>query len=218
MQASSLVETSRTDGVVTLQFNRPDNLNAFNLELLREFRDKLAELSEDPTSVLIVTGKGDVTCAGMDTDVVTDEEYHEKYADEIIRLNEEVQDFLVEYPAPTIMAAKGALIGEAFFFSLYFDFIVAGEETKLSLPEIKYGISTAEGLPQLADIVGLRAAKDIAMTGEPIAPERAHNLGLVSEVVAESEVDDAAQEMAAELANYDGDIIKEMKETVPITG
>jgi enoyl-CoA hydratase/carnithine racemase len=218
MQASSLVETSRTDGVVTLRFNRPDDLNAVNLELLREFRDELEDLVEDPAGVLVVTGKGDVTCAGMDTEVVSDEEYHEKFADEIIRLNEEVQDFLTEYPYPTIMAAKGALIGEAFFFSLYFDFVVAGEETKLSLPEIKYGISTAEGLPLLADIVGLRAAKDIAMTGEPIDPERAHNLGLVSEVVSESEVDDTAQDLAAELAGYDNDILQEMKETVPITG
>jgi enoyl-CoA hydratase/carnithine racemase len=218
MQASTLVETSRTDGVVTLRFNRPDNLNAVTLELLREFRDELEALSEDPPGVLVVTGNGDVTCAGMDTDVVSDDEYHEKYADEIIRLNEEAQNFLAEYPYPTIMAAKGALIGEAFFFSLYFDFVVAGEETKLSLPEIKYGISTAEGMPMLAEIVGVRAAKDIAMTGEPITPERAHNLGLVSELVPEATVDDAAQELAAELANYDDDIIREMKDTVPITG
>lgn len=216
MSTGTLVEQERSDSLTTIRFNRPDKLNAVNLDLLREFEATLAEEREDPADALVLTGAGDATCAGMDQDLVTDPEYHEKYHEEIGSLNDQAIDHIESYPGPTILAAKGALVGEAFMFSLYVDFIVAGEETHLSLPEIKYGINTSESIPTLTQLVGLRAAKEIAMTGEAIPPERALNLGLVNDVVPESEVDETARNLAADLAKYDADILHEMKTTVPI--
>jgi enoyl-CoA hydratase/carnithine racemase len=216
MSTDTLVEQEQSDSLTTIRFNRPDKLNAVNLDLLRELEATLAEEREDPADALVLTGTGDATCAGMDQDLVTDPEYHEKYHEEIISLNNQVIDHIGSYPGPTILAAKGALVGEAFMFSLYVDFIVAGEETHLSLPEIQYDIDTSETIPTLTQLVGLRAAKEIAMTGEAIPPERALNLGLVNDVVPESEVDKVAQDLASDLAEYDADILHGMKTAMPI--
>lgn len=146
----------------------------------------------------------------MDTDIVSDDAYDEKYGDAIEDLNAEVYQLLREYPYPTVMAAHGALIGIGFCHSVYCDFLVAGNNTRLSLPEIKYGLAVEAVLPELVDIVGARAAKEIALTGEPVSPSRAHELGLVTEIVPEAEVEDTARTLAEKIAAYDSQAVRDV--------
>jgi enoyl-CoA hydratase/carnithine racemase len=216
MSNGSHIQVERSDSTTTLSFDRPDSLNAVNLEILREAEAALADLGDDPADVLVVTGNGDATCAGMDQDLVTDPEYHEKYHEEIVELGDEIFEHLRAYPNPTIVAGKGALVGWGFVFSLYADFLVLGEETHLALPEIQYGIDSSDSVPTLTQLVGLRAAKEIAMTGDPIEPQRAHNLGLVNDVVPEPEVDEAAHDLAAQLAEYETDLLRRSKAATSI--
>lgn len=204
------VQLERADGIATIRFDRPDSLNAVSIDLQRDLRNVLESLEDDPADGVIVTGVGDVTCAGMDTDLVSDPDYHEKYADEIDELNDEIEAMFEDYPNPTIMAARGALVGVGFVYSLHCDFLVMGEETHFSLPEVSYGISTADVVPDIAAHVGDRAAVEIAVHGQPIDPHRAHELGLVTEVVPDEDVETRAREILAEIVEYDTDVVQDI--------
>lgn len=204
------IEVEREDGIATVWLNRPDTLNAVNLDLLEELHGALVALNEDPEGGLVIAGRGRATCAGMDTDLVGDPDYYEKYADDIDRLNAGIEEALLAHPRPTAIAAHGALIGEPVVFSMYCDFFIAGEETNISLPEIKYGISVADTIEPLADIVGSRNAREIAMRGEAIEPERAREMGLVNRVVPDEEVVETTQAFVADMADYEGWIMEEL--------
>lgn len=69
---ASLVGVDVIDGTATIRLNRPDKLNAVTLELLTEHRDALRDLPEDEVDGLVITGAGDVTCAGIDREIVAD--------------------------------------------------------------------------------------------------------------------------------------------------
>lgn len=211
MASTPLVEVDRDETIATLRFNRPDKLNAITLELLQELRDSLVALPESETNGVVITGNGPATCAGMDRDIVSDEEYDEKYKDRVDSLNDDVFDFLNTCPFPTVVAGHGALIGIGFALSLRCDFLVLGEETQISLPEIKYDISSARSLPYLERMIGSRAAKEVVLTGDPVDPQRARELGLVNDVVAEDEVEDAARELVGQIASHDPEVVRELK-------
>ena len=207
MTTPGLVAVDRSDGIATVRLNRPDKLNAVTLELLSELRDALVELPEEAVDGLIIAGNGPATCAGMDREIVADE----KYADEINDLNDEIYGFLTSRPYPTAVAAHGALVGIGFILSLHCDFLVLGEETTLSLPEVQFGIAATHTIGPLERIVGTRAAKEIALTGDAIDPDRARELGLANRVVAEDDVEDAARELVGGIAEHESAVVRELK-------
>ncbi len=210
MASTELVEVELTDGIATVRLNRPDKLNAVTLESLEELRDVLLGLPDD-VGGLVVAGNGPATCAGMDREIVADAEYDEKYADRIDALTEEIYGFLTARSYPTAVAARGALVGIGFILSLHCDFLVVGEETTLSLPEVQFGIAATHAIPHLEATVGTRAAKEIALTGEAIGPQRARELGLANRVVAEDAVEDATRDLVGEIAAHDPAVVAELK-------
>lgn len=210
MAATSLVDSAVTEGIATVTLNRPDNLNAVTLEVLSDLRDALVDLPEDEVDGLVIAGAGDVTCAGMDREIVADPAYDEKYADEIGSLTAEIYEFLVSRPYPTAVAARGALIGIGFILSLRCDLLVLGEETKFAMPEVQFGIAATETVPYLEAMAGTRAAAEIVLTGEPVAPERARELGIANRVVPNDEVEEEGRKLVGGIAENDTDAVREL--------
>ncbi|WP_049924983.1 enoyl-CoA hydratase/isomerase family protein [Halopiger goleimassiliensis] len=211
MASAELVDLEITNGVAIVRLNRPESLNAVTLELLSDLRDALVDLPEDDIGGLVITGAGEVTCAGMDREIVADPAYDEKFADDIDALTAEVYDVLSSRSYPTAVAARGALVGIGFILSLRCDFLVVGEETTLSMPEVQFGIAATEAVPYLEAIVGTRPAKEIALTGDALPPERARELGLANRVVPESEVEATTRELVEEIAAHDPDAVGRLK-------
>jgi enoyl-CoA hydratase/carnithine racemase len=201
-QMTDQLLVTSSDDVVTIAFNRPDSLNSLTIELVDELQSVLEELHEDPPRCVLLTGTGDVTTAGVDMEIA-EQEYgtgdqkrmEEKYV--------EIRTLLETFPRPTAMAGKGAVVGAGFGMAIDVDFVVLGADTTLSLPEIKLGLSTHEVVDTLSDIVGVRVAKEICYLGEPIAPERALEVGLVNEVVPEEAVEETARGIVETIAGYD---------------
>ncbi|OAQ53909.1 hypothetical protein HTG_06470 [Natrinema mahii] len=217
MASTDLVEVELTDGIAIVRLDRPDKLNAVTLESLEELRDALVGLPDDGVQGLVVAGNGPATCAGMDREIVADAEYDEKYADRIEALTGEIYGFLTSRSYPTAVAARGALVGIGFILSLRCDFLVVGEETTLSLPEVQFGIAATHTIPYLEAMVGTRAATEIVLTGEAIDPDRARELGLANRVVAEDAVEDATRDLVDGIAEHDPAAVAELKAatTVP---
>jgi len=200
------------DDVVTLRLNRPDRLNALGPDPIEGLRAALRDLSEDDRGV-VVTGAGRATCAGMDTDIVGDGTYPEAYPEVDSALGD-VYRLLGERTAPSVMAGHGVLVGAGFSLSLRCDFLVVGAETIVSLPEIRYDIPVQGNARLLAEQVPPRVAKEIALTGRELDPERLETLGLVNAVVPEDEVEDTAHDLVAEVAGYDSDHVADVLEVL----
>lgn len=80
-----------------------------------------------------------------------------------------------------------------------------------SFPEIEYGIFSARTTKTLEKIVGPKLAKEIVLTGDPVAPERAHELGLVTDVVPTADVEERAYELVERVGSHDAEAVENTK-------
>lgn len=177
-------------GLVTL--NRPDRLNAINVEMLDEFNGLFAELAKDDAfRVLILTGAGRGFCAGADLDDAVAHRDSTVFSDpeSFLRLVQERYAALVlglrKIPQPVIAAINGPAAGGGFSMALACDIRVAVPEAYFVASFANIGLSggelgTSYFLPRL---VGLARAADVLYTGRKMGAEEAERAGLVNRVV-----------------------------------
>ena len=100
-----------------------------------------------------------------------------------------------------IAAINGSAFGGGFELALACDIRIAAETAEMGLVEVRLGIIPgAGGTQRLARVAGVAAAKELILTGRRIGAARAHELGIVSEVVPPAELSAAAARWAAEIA------------------
>lgn len=215
VESDSLI-VEESDSVVTIVFDRPDKRNAMDIDLISDLRDLLTELDAEQEQGILLTGNGSVTTAGADRDIVGGDDNERKR--ELLRGINKTYKLLTSYPRPTVMAAKGAAIGAGFQLALITDFTVVGEETALSKPEIKYGVFSGYSTAMLEKAAGGNVAREIALRGDEIPPERALEWGLVTDVVPEAEVEATARELAVQLADYEPTAYSKTKEALSFDG
>lgn len=192
-------------GVATVTFDRPDKLNALTFEAYADLRDLLAELPRRPgVRVLVLRGEGRAFCSGGDVQEIIGAtlamEARELLA--FTRMTGEVVRELRECPVPVIAALQGMAAGAGAVIALASDFRVAGPQARFAFLFTKVGLSggdmgAAYLLPRL---VGLGRATKLLMLGDTIGAVEAERIGLVSDLVAEDELDSAVAALAARLA------------------
>jgi len=198
-------ETEPCVGLVTL--NRPDKLNAINVEMLDDFNELFAVLTKDDAiRVLIITGAGRGFCAGADlNDALTYKDAEalsdpEKY----LRLAQERYAALIlglrRIPQPVIAAVNGPAAGGGFSIALASDIRVASPEAYFVASFANIGLSAGEMgtsylLPRL---IGLARAADILYTGRKVNAEEAERMGLVNRMVPK----EALMETALSIAGF----------------
>jgi enoyl-CoA hydratase len=177
-------------GLVTM--NRPDQLNAINLEMLREFRELFDMLSgDDRIRVVVITGAGRGFSSGADLNDAVVHKDREPFADPetFMRIVQESYGSLIlgmrKIPQPVISAVNGPAAGGGFCMTLASDIRIASPEAYFVASFINIGLSGGELgssflLPRL---VGLSRASDILYTGRKIMAEEAEKIGLVNKVV-----------------------------------
>jgi enoyl-CoA hydratase len=195
------VDLSREDGVAVLTVNRPDALNAFDVDTLTEIRDHLRELAEDPAvRVVVLTGAGErAFAAGADIKYMSGLDVDE--AKEWGALGHEVGHLLETMPKPTIAAINGFALGGGCELALACDFRYASSTAKLGQPEVNLGIIPGWGGTQrLARVVGLGLAKELVLTGRVVDSEEALRIELVNAVYEPGELMEKTLEVARGLA------------------
>jgi enoyl-CoA hydratase len=195
------VDLSREGGVAVLTVNRPDALNAFDVDTLTELRDHLRRLAEDPEArVVVLTGAGDrAFAAGADIKYMSGLDVDQ--AKEWGRLGHEVGYLLETMPKPTIAAINGFALGGGCELALACDFRYASSNAKLGQPEVNLGIIPGWGGTQrLARAVGLGLAKELILTGRVIEAEEALGIELVNAVYEPGELMPKTLEVARGLA------------------
>jgi enoyl-CoA hydratase len=190
------VLTERRDGVLLITLNRPEARNAVDLALARGVAAALDELDADgDLAVGIVTGAGAGFCAGMDLKAfVTGERPwvgDRGFAGIVQRASRK----------PLIAAVEGFAVAGGLEVALACDLIVAARGAKLGIPEVKRSLVAAGGaLMRLPRRVPYGIAMELALTGDTITAERAHELGLVNRLAERGAALDAALELAAAIA------------------
>ncbi len=186
--------------VTVLRLNRPDARNALNPELLSELGLALVAAEEDPdTRCVVVTGTGDrAFCAGMDLaafaagDAPSDVDPAGMAA--FGRFTEG------GITVPVVGAANATAVAGGFEVLMGCDVVIASEDARFGLPEVKRGLYAAGGGIFIGTRIPLAIALELTLTGDLIDAARAAELGLVNQVVPAAEVLDAALAMAGRIA------------------
>ena len=188
------------DAVATLTVDRPDRLNALNVETLEAIEAALDEAEREDARALVLTGAGDdAFVAGADISYMQDLSTPEAQA--YAELGHRVTNRLERFPAPVIAAVNGYAFGGGCELALACDLRVASENAVIGQTEIDLGIIPGWGGSQrLPRLVGDEIARRLVFFGERIDAQDAHEHGLVGEVVASDQIDDHVEELARGLA------------------
>jgi len=210
-----------TDKILTLTLNRPDQLNAFTIEMAGELIDAFERASEDDSvHVVVVTGEGRAFCAGMDLSTAgnvfgLDEEQRPTLADMEERLDDPdiiagVRDTggrvalaIFDCKKPVIAAINGAAVGIGATMTCAMDIRLASEKARIGFVFNKIGI-TPEACSTwfLPRIVGMSQALEWTYTGEILSAEAAREGGLVKVVVPPEDMVDEAYALARRIAAH----------------
>ena len=209
------VAVEESPELVTLELARPAKLNALTPPMVRGLASAFEQLEGDRGRAVLLTGQGRAMCAGMDEDIVGDD-----YAEEHGDLHETLQGVYRQvetHPGPVALAGHGAVIGAAMLVSLSCEFVVVGAETTLAIPEVGYGIASDRAASVLPGYVGRHVAGELVLTGEPLDPGRAREVGLVNDVVAAGAdaVRGRARELLGSVSRHDGAVVAEVIEGIP---
>ncbi len=179
------------NGVWTLTINRPEALNALNLQTLSDMAEALRQISEmdfEHVKALIITGAGEKAfVAGADiTEMRT---MNEDQAMQFAKRGQSIFHELSLLRIPVVAAVNGFALGGGCELALACDFIIASDNAKFGLPEVSLGLIPGfGGTVKLARAVGLRRARELTMSGEMITAEAAMRYGLVNDVVSAAEL------------------------------
>ncbi|MVW70138.1 MULTISPECIES: crotonase/enoyl-CoA hydratase family protein [unclassified Bordetella] len=174
---SELVKVELIDGIQVMTINRPEAKNAINLETAQALAAALDDLdNRDEARIGILTGAGGVFSAGMDL---------KAFAQKGERPNIPGRGFagITERPPrkPLIAAIEGFALAGGCEMALSADLIVAANNAKFGLPEVKRGlVAGAGGLLRLPRRLPYHIAMEIILTGDMFTAERAHAFGLVN--------------------------------------
>ena len=199
--ATEEVVLKRIDGhVATLTINRPDKLNALNIETRGRMVQELDELAKnDDIRVVVITGAGDKAfIAGADIS-----EFEGRSPVDQYRVMTDSSVFLAvdRFPKPTLAAINGFCLGGGCELAMACDIRIASEKAKLGQPEINLGLLPGGGGTQrLPRLVGMGAAFKLLYTGDFIRADEALRIGLVDEVVPAGDVAARAKELAEAIA------------------
>jgi enoyl-CoA hydratase len=187
LPSTESVRVRAGSGVVEVELNRPDRLNAMNAELIDDLHALLAALSHRPdVRVVVLTGAGRGFCAGLDLhdygDTGPAETPQARFA-----LQERIAGLVTglrDLPQVVIAAVHGPAAGGGLALALGADIRVAGPQAKFAVSFVRIGLSGADiGVSWLLPrLVGASAAFELLLTGRAIGADEAARIGLVGSV------------------------------------
>jgi len=200
-------------GYVTL--NRPQALNAYNLQMRDELYQVLGAIKDDPeVKIAIFRGAGErAFCAGADlTEFLT---APSPVIARQVRWERDVWGLFLSITKPLIAAVHGYVLGDGLEIALCCDIRLASEDTQFGMPELGLGIIPAAGGTQtLPRMIGGAKALEVLLTGRWIKVEEAHRLKLVNQVVSRHDLLPAAERLANKIKAYSPTAVTYAKQAI----
>lgn len=195
----------RMDGWIEITINRPEKLNSLRDTTATEILAVLSEVEGDrAVRAVILKGSDKAFCSGIDTSEFTLEKgqffdfYRKRKRTRPI--NVMFRD-VGNFTKPLISAVEGFCLGGGLELAMVGDIIVAGENAKFGLPEIKLGMMPGGGGTQtLTRRIGAAMTKELIWTGRRFTPQEAKEMRLVNHVVPAGDAVNKAREIAQAIA------------------
>jgi enoyl-CoA hydratase/carnithine racemase len=200
------------EAVVRLTISNPAKRNALDHPILDAITATLGELAaplrapaQDPPGAparcVIITGAHGMFSAGYDIGEIPDDEFERRAEQLVAHPFTEAIDALEAYPFPTLAVLPGHTIGGGLELALACDLRVAAEPIRLGMPPAKLELVYSHtGLRRFIDAIGSSRTRELFLLGRYVDARTALDWGLVNRVVAVEELDEAALELASELA------------------
>lgn len=212
MSDSETIKFDRDGDVATITVNRPDAMNALNIEVLEALLATIEDASN--ARILVLTGAGEKAFVGG-ADIAYMADLSVAEAQDFVELGHRVTDAVASFPGPVIAAVNGYAFGGGCELALAADLRVAGQNALIGQPEIDLGIVPGWGGTQrLARIVGDAMARRMVFFGEHVDAEEAQRIGLVGDVYPQEDLDEQVTEMAQELAEKPAFALQSAKEAL----
>jgi enoyl-CoA hydratase len=202
------------DHIAVITINRPEALNALNTTVLQELEQAAARAESDSdVYVVVLTGAGKAFVAGADISQMKD--FTAVEAKAFGDYGNSVFYKIEAMPKPVIAAVNGYALGGGCELCMACDIRLAGTKAKFGQPEVGLGITPGFGGTQrLPRIVGASKAKELILTAETIGAEEALRIGLVSKVVPDEELMNAALDMAGKIAKNAQVAVRQSKDAI----
>ncbi len=180
-------------GVLSIQFNRPEQRNAMSLQMVSELREALRTAETDGiTRVIVLRGSGGHFCAGADlNDMATARALMaDGQPNAVAEANASFGNLCVAFantPLAVITVVEGTVMGGGFGLACAADVTLANDNAVFRLPETSLGLVPAQIAPFLVERLGYSEAKRLAVTGAKLNAQQALSIRLVHESYATSE-------------------------------
>lgn len=196
------MHVSDEDGIRTVTFDRPGVMNAMNLEVARDLAVAVEEPTPEEFDAIVLAGEGEAFSAGGDVQAMAEREEttYDAYR-RVLETFTRLAESMLESPVPIVARVHGDAVGAGLALVAASDFAYAAESARFSAAFVKVGLIPDTGATLLLPkLVGLRAAKELVFTGDLYTAAEAADLGLVNEVVADEDLDDAVADLVETLS------------------
>ncbi|MGW6615211.1 enoyl-CoA hydratase [Streptomyces erythrochromogenes] len=202
----------RKDRVALLTLNRPQALNALNLQVMDEVVAAAEALDRDPgVGCIVITGSARAFAAGADIKEMRPQGYMDMYLSDWFA----AWDRLGQVRTPTVAAVAGHALGGGCELAMLCDILLAADTAKFGQPEIKLGVIPGIGGSQrLTRAIGKAKAMELCLTGRTMDAAEAERAGLVSRIVPAEELLAEALAVAETVAGMSKPVAMMAKEAV----
>lgn len=200
-EASPLDISQPQDGVTVIWLNRPQKHNAMTQALISELTETLTRLGKDDnTRVLILAGRGKSFCSGADLNYMKSmvDFSHEENVDDACRFAAMLQA-LHQFPKPVIAALHGNVFAGATGLAACSDIVIAADDTRFCVSEVKLGLVPAVISPYVVARIGAHQARRYFLTAEVFDADAAQQAGLVHRCVPAATLMDEVMATATQL-------------------
>ncbi len=211
-QTYETILVEKIDRVALIRLNRPQALNALNLQIVHDVDAALTGIEADNgIGCVVLTGSEKAFAAGADIKQMSNFTYPQTYLDDF----GSNWDRLGRFRKPIIAAVAGFALGGGCEVAMACDFIIAAENAKFGQPEIKLGVMPGWGGSQrLTRLVGKSKAMDMCLTGRMMDAQEAERAGLVSRIVPVEKLLEEALSAAKTIADFALPVVMANKEAV----
>lgn len=189
------------NSILYITLNRPEKRNALNEIMVKELTGIFLNFKEkDDILAVVVRGAGKAFCAGADLSylyALIDKSYEENLKDSF-----NLKDMywtIYTYPKPTVVLINGSALGGGCGLTTVFDIAIASKNATFGYPEVKIGFVASIVAVFLIELLGIRQAKKMLISGEIIDAFEAEKRGLIQAVVSDNELEIVSNEICSNL-------------------
>lgn len=197
MYKNVILEQEGRIGIIKI--NRPEALNALNMDVLSDLDKAIDEVaSDDSIEVIIITGEGKAFVAGADIAQMKDLDF--EGGRRFGNMGQDVFRKIEKLEKPTIAAVNGFALGGGCELAMCCDLRIASSKAKFGQPEVGLGIIPGfSGTQRLPRLVGVAKAKELIFTGDIINAQEAEHICLVNKTVEREELMNETKKLAEKI-------------------